>query len=165
MAMVASCLAMPLAASSHREAPAITRSPQVDGTDFYMFRSYEAGRSDFVTLIANYNPLQDPFGGPNYYPLSRDAHYDIHIDNDGDAVEDITFRFQFSNNVGPLGFRLGPDDTPVFAPLTLLAPVEAGADLTLALAARGKTPRFRPREASAWPAARRLNLAPSPGIS
>ncbi len=34
-----------------------------------------------------------------------------------------------------------------------------------ALAARGKTPRFRPREASAWPAARRLNLAPSPGIS
>ena len=133
MAMVASCLAMPLAASSHREAPAITRSPQVDGTDFYMFRSYEAGRSDFVTLIANYNPLQDPFGGPNYYPLSRDAHYDIHIDNDGDAVEDITFRFPFSNNVGPLGFRLGPDDTPVFAPLTLLAPVEAGADLTLAL--------------------------------
>ncbi len=39
------------------------------------------------------------------------------------------------------------------------------SDFMRTLAARGKTPRFRPREASAWPAARRLNLAPSPGIS
>ena len=44
-------------ASSHREAPAITRNPQVDATDFYMFRSYEPGREGFVTFVANYNPL------------------------------------------------------------------------------------------------------------
>ena len=31
------------ATSSHREAPFITRIPKVDGTDFYMFRSYEPG--------------------------------------------------------------------------------------------------------------------------
>ena len=49
----------PAGASSHREAPGILSSPQVDGTDFYMFRSYEEGREGFVTLIANYNPLQD----------------------------------------------------------------------------------------------------------
>lgn len=40
-------------ASSHREAPFITQSPKVDGTDFYMFRSYESGRSGFVTLIVS----------------------------------------------------------------------------------------------------------------
>ena len=28
-------------ASSHREAPFITTRPKVDGTDFYMFSSYE----------------------------------------------------------------------------------------------------------------------------
>ena len=49
-------------ASSHREAPGILSTPQVDGTDFYMFRSYEEGRDGFVTLIANYIPLQDPYG-------------------------------------------------------------------------------------------------------
>ena len=87
---------LPLSASSHREAPGILSSPQVDGTDFYMFRSYEAGRDGFVTIIANYNPLQDAYGGPNYFPLDTDAFYDIHISNDGDAVEDLTFRFKFT---------------------------------------------------------------------
>ena len=82
-------------ASSHREAPFITGMPKVDGTDFYMFRSYEPGRDGFVTLIANYNPLQDPYGGPNYFSLDSDARYDIHINNDGDAVEDISFCFRF----------------------------------------------------------------------
>ena len=33
--------------------PFIATSPKVDGTDFYMFMSYESGRSDYVTLIAN----------------------------------------------------------------------------------------------------------------
>ena len=76
-------------ASSHREAPFITEMPKVDGTDFYMFRSYETGREGFVTLIANYLPLQDAYGGPNYFDLDEDAIYEIHIDNDGDAVEDL----------------------------------------------------------------------------
>lgn len=84
-------------ASSHREAPAITAMPKVDATDFYMFRSYEAGREDYVTLIANYLPLQDAYGGPNYFRLDPQALYEIHIDNDGDAREDITFGFRFKN--------------------------------------------------------------------
>jgi len=46
-------LAVPALASSHREAPGITKTPKVDGTDFYMFRSYEAGRSGYTTLLAN----------------------------------------------------------------------------------------------------------------
>ncbi len=84
-------------ASSHREAPFITRNPKVDNTDFYMFRSYETGRTGFVTIIANYLPLQDAYGGPNYFSLDPDALYEIHIDNTGDAVEDLTFQFQFNN--------------------------------------------------------------------
>lgn len=84
-------------ASSHREAPFITKHPKVDATDFYMFRSYEAGREGFVTLIANYVPLQDPQAGPNYFEMDPEALYEIHIDNNGDAKEDITFQFRFQN--------------------------------------------------------------------
>ena len=84
-------------ASSHREAPSITQTPKVDGTDFYMFRSYEPGREGYVTFIANYQPLQAPYGGPNYFTMDPDAVYEIHIDNDGDALEDITFQFDFNN--------------------------------------------------------------------
>lgn len=85
-------------ASSHREAPFITRMPKVDNTDFYMFRSYEADRKDdFVTIIANYSPLQGAYGGPNFFSMDPDALYEIHIDNNGDASEDLTFQFRFNN--------------------------------------------------------------------
>ncbi|HEY0063703.1 MAG TPA: DUF4331 domain-containing protein [Telluria sp.] len=84
-------------ASSHREAPFITKHPKIDATDFYMFRSYQAGRSEFTTLIANYVPLQDAYGGPNYFMMDPDALYEIHIDNNGDAKEDLSFQFRFKN--------------------------------------------------------------------
>ncbi|CAN5714141.1 DUF4331 domain-containing protein [soil metagenome] len=87
----------PSLASSHREAPNVTKMPKVDGTDFYMFRSYEPGRSAFVTFIANYQPGEDPGSGPNYYTMDPDAIYEIHIDNDGDAKEDLTYQFKFNN--------------------------------------------------------------------
>ena len=86
-------------ASSHREAPLITESPKLDGTDFYMFRSYETGRAGYVTLLANYVPLQDPYGGPNYFAMDPKAVYNINIDNNGDAVADISFQFRFKNTV------------------------------------------------------------------
>ncbi len=102
-------------ASSHREAPFITTSPKVDGTDFYMFRSYEGiaangtgGRSDYVTLIANYVPLQAPYGGPNYFQLDPNGLYEIHIDNNGDAKEDITFQFRFNNKLNNISLPIGP---------------------------------------------------------
>jgi hypothetical protein len=94
-------------ASSHREAPQITAMPRVDGTDFYMFRSYENQRDGYVTLLANYLPLQDAYGGPNYFDLENQARYEIHIDNNGDAREDLTFRFQFSTNVADLKVDAG----------------------------------------------------------
>ena len=84
-------------ASSHREAPFITTHPKVDGTDFYMFNSYEPGRAGYVTLIANYQPFESPQGGPNYYTMDPKALYEIHIDNDGDGHEDLTFQFRFKS--------------------------------------------------------------------
>ncbi|MCA1580211.1 MAG: DUF4331 domain-containing protein [Acidobacteria bacterium] len=119
---VLSCwVATPAAASSHREAPAITKSPKVDATDFYMFRSYEPGRAGYVTLLANYQPFQDPAGGPNFYMLDPDALYEIHVDNNGDAREDITFQFQFRNQSRNLKIGVGDKQLPV--PVLNLGPI------------------------------------------
>ncbi|MGQ7843048.1 DUF4331 domain-containing protein [Granulosicoccus sp. 3-233] len=116
-AAVGTVLAGHAVASSHAEAPFIKSRPKVDATDFYMFSSYEPGREDFVTLIANYQPLQDVYGGPNYFSMNPDAIYEIHVDNDGDAQEDITFLFDFDNGLanGDQGFALqiGNDTVPV----------------------------------------------------
>jgi Domain of unknown function (DUF4331) len=90
-------VAVPALSSSHREAPFIAEHPKVDGTDFYMFMSYEANRAGYVTLIANYDPLQDAYGGPNYFSLDPNALYEIEIDNNGDSQEDLTFQFRFAN--------------------------------------------------------------------
>jgi hypothetical protein len=100
-------------ASSHREAPSITTTPKVDASDFYMFRSYEAGRTDYVTLIANYLPLQDAYGGPNYFSLDPNALYEIHIDNNGDAREDITFQFRFQNTLKGVTLPIGGKNVPI----------------------------------------------------
>jgi hypothetical protein len=99
IAALAGTALQPVQASSHREAPFITTQPKVDGTDFYLFNSYEPGRGDYVTVIANYQPLQAPYGGPNYFSMDPNALYEIHIDNDGDAREDLSFQFRFNNKL------------------------------------------------------------------
>mgnify|MGYP000356027191 FL=1 len=111
-------------ASSHREAPFITTMPKVDATDFYMFRSYETGRSGFVTLMANYFPLQDPGAGPNYFSLDADALYEIHIDNVGDAKEKITFQFRFKNTLNNVALNVGGKSIAI--PLVQAGAVAAG---------------------------------------
>ena len=115
-------------ASSHREAPSITTTPKADGTDFYMFRSYETNRSDFITLIANYQPLQDGYGGPNYFSMDPNALYEIHIDNDGDAQEEITFQFNFSNNLKDIALPIGSGSN---APSVSIPLIQAGTVSTL----------------------------------
>lgn len=110
-------------ASSHREAPFISSMPTVDATDFYMFNSYETGRAGYVTFIANYDPLQDAYGGPNYFALNQNAVYDIDIDNNGDAKPDIVFRFRFTNTFKNLTVPAGGDQTAV--PLIAIGPVTA----------------------------------------
>ncbi len=113
-------------ASSHREAPAITAMPKLDGTDFYMFTSYEAGREDFVTIIADYQPVQNPGDGPNYYELETNGVYEIHIDNVGDGTEHLTFQFQFTNTEQNLTVPVGGVNQPVA--LKVIAPITPGSE-------------------------------------
>jgi hypothetical protein len=86
-------------ASSHREAPGILDDPQYDNTDLYAFNSPD--KTNSVTIIANWDPFEEPAGGPNYYPWATDAHYDINIDNDGDAKADLIYRWTFKNSRSP----------------------------------------------------------------
>lgn len=110
-------------ASSHREAPLITTAPKVDGSDFYLFRSYEPGREDRVTMIANYLPLQDAYGGPNYFSLDPDALYEIMVDNNGDGIEDLTFQFRFQTETRGLAVPVNGNMVPV--PLANIGSISA----------------------------------------
>ena len=122
-AVAAVCFAATLAAqaSSHREAPFITEQPKVDATDFYMFRSYEPGREGYITLIANYVPLQSPYAGPNYFTLDPDALYEIHVDNDGDGVENLTFQFEFNQHQRNIALNVGGKNVAI--PLVQAGPI------------------------------------------
>jgi hypothetical protein len=80
-------------ASSHREAPLISQDPAADNTDVYAFVSPD--RPDAVTIIANYVPLEQPAGGPNFASFGDDVRYKINVDNTGDGKEDIVYQFRF----------------------------------------------------------------------
>jgi len=83
-------------ASSHREAPLILGDPLVDNTDVYAFSSPE--NTDNVVFVANWIPFEEPIQGPNFYPWADDAEYLINIDNDGDAVADLIYRWRFATD-------------------------------------------------------------------
>ena len=99
--------------SSHREAPEISKDPVADSTDLYAFVSPD--QPDTVTLIANYIPLQEPSGGPNFYEFGDSVRYEINVDNNGDGLADVTYRFDFET-------RLRDKDTFLYntAPITAL---------------------------------------------
>ncbi len=79
--------------SSHREAPEISKDPVADNTDTYAFVSPD--KPGMVTIIANYIPLEEPDGGPNFYEFGDDVLYEIHVDNDGDGIADVSYQFTF----------------------------------------------------------------------
>lgn len=85
------------AASSHREAPLISGTPQYDNTDVYAFVSPD--KPDTTTIIANWIPFEEPAGGPNFFTFAEDAQYDLHIDNDGDGQGELLFRYTFRTHV------------------------------------------------------------------
>lgn len=99
LALTFSMSAVPVWASSHGEAPLISMDRFADNTDTYAFRSVEAGRSGFVTLIANYIPLQEPSAGPQWFRWDDSVMYEIKIDNTGDGREDIIYQFQFKTQI------------------------------------------------------------------
>lgn len=83
--------------SSHREAPEISKDPVADSTDVYAFVSPD--RPHTVTIIANYIPLEEPAGGPNFYEFGDDVAYNLHISNSGTGEADITYTFRFDTRV------------------------------------------------------------------
>ncbi|KOV70129.1 DUF4331 domain-containing protein [Streptomyces sp. MMG1121] len=96
-------------ASSHREAPLISGTPQYDNTDLYAFVSPD--RPDTTTIVADWIPFEEPAGGPNFYTFADDAQYDIHIDNNGDAQGESVFRYTFrthTKNGGTFLYNTGP---------------------------------------------------------
>ena len=83
--------------SSHREAPEISKDPVADNSDVYAFVSPD--RPSHVTLIANFIPMQNPMGGPNFFEFGDDVLYEIHISNSGDAKPDVTYQFRFTTKI------------------------------------------------------------------
>ena len=132
IALIMTCVAGPAIASSHREAPGITKMPKVDNTDVYAFQSYEPGRAAWTTLIANFQPGENPGDGPNYYTMDNDAIYEVHVDNVGDAKEHLTFQFKFSNtlkNDTGKTITVGTKTLPIA--LRQIGPVSAPLDANL----------------------------------
>ncbi len=103
--------------SSHREAPSISQDPAADSADVYAFVSPDDPTT--VTIISNYVPLQAPPGGPNFFEFGDDVLYSLFIDNDGDALPEITYQFRFGTtyqnedtflyNTGPIGSLTDPN--------------------------------------------------------
>jgi hypothetical protein len=103
---------LPTGASSHREAPLISGDPRADNTDVYAFVSPD--RPDTVTIIANYIPLEDPAGGPNFHSFDDNVLYEIHVDGNGDARPDVTYQFRFRTEIRNLDtflYNTGPIDS------------------------------------------------------
>lgn len=92
--MFAGGFALPAAASSHREAPIIALDHKADITDIYAFRSFEGGVPK-VTLIMSVDPLLEPGNGPIWFPFDPDILYEMKIDNNNDASEDIVVQVRF----------------------------------------------------------------------
>jgi hypothetical protein len=96
-------------ASSHREAPLIADTPKLDNTDLYAFVSPD--QPDTTTIIANWQPFEEPNGGPNFYPFATSTAHDINIDNNGDGKADITYRWTFTTtrqNLNTFLYNTGP---------------------------------------------------------
>lgn len=92
-AIAVGAIAGPVNASSHREAPGITEDPVADLTDLYGFVSPD--KADSTTFIMNVSPFALPAGGPNFHRFGDDVLYEFKVDNNGDAVEDLTYQFRF----------------------------------------------------------------------
>ena len=87
---------IPAHAANHREAPITALDHKADITDVYAFRSYDGGATPKVTLIMGVDPFQEPSNGPNWFPFDPSILYELKIDNNYDAKEDIVFQFRFT---------------------------------------------------------------------
>lgn len=134
--LIAAALVAPsvASASSHREAPLIAEDPAADNTDLYAWVA--PGTHDKLYIVANFIPLEEPAGGPNFHEFSSDVRYEIHINRGNQSLEDeVTYYFHF-------------DKTPVqrVDPADLSAPVGGGKEFFTQLSGRTQTLRIVKKE-------------------
>jgi hypothetical protein len=96
-ALVVSQPTQPAGASSHREAPFISSDPEADNTDLYAFVSPDM--TNTVTIVANYIPLEEPNGGPNFASFGDNVLYEIRVDNTGNGEADVVYQFRFNTQL------------------------------------------------------------------
>jgi hypothetical protein len=92
-------------AANHRSAPNSALDHAAGITDWYAFVSYED--STKVVLIMDVDPLLEPSNAPNYFPFDPGIVYTMKIDNNYDAVEDVSFEFRFTTEIRAPGIPLG----------------------------------------------------------
>jgi Domain of unknown function (DUF4331) len=116
-------------ASSHREAPITALDHTADITDFYAFVSYD--HPDRVTFILNVDPFLQPGNGPNYFPFDPSVVYEIKIDNNHDALAEVTFQFRFETHILDPGLPVGyaGAGTGIDAPANSPTPVKPGTPI------------------------------------
>jgi hypothetical protein len=112
---LATAIVLPMAiGSSHREAPNISLDPSADNTDVYAWTADDAPGA--ITIASNWIPGQVPANGPNFFRFDDRARYYNKIDNNGDGVEDIAYRFTFDTEVrNPNSFLYAGPGTQNFA--------------------------------------------------
>ena len=108
-------------AASHREAPLISLDPTADISDFFMFRSYEAGKDDKIVFIMDVIPGEEPSSGPNYFNFDPTVLYAFNVDNNMDGkANDVRFELEFKNE-----FRGTNKDLGLFLSYVALPPITA----------------------------------------
>ena len=109
--------------ASHRNGPLLLEDQTANLNDFYIFRSYETGRSDHVVMSMSVQGFQNPDNGPSYYKFSDTVDYRFNINNqrglDGrpDMVVDIGFSTKLRPNptfVSYFGTIKSIDDPGIF---------------------------------------------------
>ncbi|MEV6175701.1 DUF4331 family protein [Streptomyces sp. NPDC052016] len=116
--------------SHHLDSPIARQDPRLDITDLYVFRGEQG--TVFVTDHSHSLAGEDIPRG-----LHPEGKYEFKIDSNGDAVEDVTYRFTFgeadANGVQPYQVRRlsGPDARNDFAEGTLLGEGRTGETLEL----------------------------------
>jgi CBS domain-containing protein len=85
-------------ASSHREAPAISKDPAADNTDVWAWMEGNGGTT--LHVVAAYNPMELPEGGPNFHSFSDDVLYEVHLTRGATDVKDVV-KYQVKFKTAP----------------------------------------------------------------
>lgn len=118
--------------SHHLDAPLARQDLRLDITDLYVFR----GREGTVFVLNVNSSITGTHGTDTPQGFHPEAQYLIKLDLDGDAVEDLTYRFTFGEHKAPGSQSIevrrlaGREAQDPNAPGTLIVRGETGASIT-----------------------------------